>query len=234
LLSCERLVVRYGPIEAVRGLSFKVEDGQIVALIGANGAGKSTTLRALSGVLRKAGGRVIFRAVDITRARPHRIVALGLMHVQEGRAIVTTMSVQENLELGGYSRRDGAALQRDIAAMYERFPILGQRRALPAAQLSGGEQQMLAIARALLMNPALILMDEPSEGLAPLIVREIGRIIQEVKNEGLSVLLVEQNLALGLSVADRCYVLNKGQIVYESSPEDLRHNEQVKHQYLGV
>ena len=234
LLHCEGLVVRYGPIEAVRGATFGVEEGQIVALIGANGAGKSTTLRALSGIVRKAGGRVSFRGHDITSAPPHRIVSLGLIQVPEGRAIVSTMSVQENLELGGYTRRDGAAVRADVAAMYERFPILGQRRHLPAASLSGGEQQMLAIARGLLARPALLLLDEPSLGLAPQLVREVMLLVRRIRGEGTTVLLVEQNARQALALADRAYVLEQGRVAIEGSGRELLDDPAVIRAYLGV
>src|SRR6185437_5656763 len=203
MLTCERLTVRYGPIEAVRQASFTVDEGQIVALIGANGAGKSSTLRALSGVRRPAGGTITFRGIDITHARPHEIVRLGLVQVPEGRAILATMSVRENLELGGYARSNKQALRRDIEEMYERFPILGARRALNAGQLSGGEQQMLAIARGLLARPRLLLLDDPSLGLAPQLIREVMRLIRRIRDDGATVLLVEQNARQALGVADR-------------------------------
>jgi branched-chain amino acid transport system ATP-binding protein len=234
LLRCEDLVVRYGPIEAVRGASFGVEEGQICALIGANGAGKSTTLRAVSGLLRKAGGRVTFHDIDITRFRPHRIVALGLMQVPEGRAIVATMSVQENLELGAYSRHDRGAIERDIAAMYERFPILAQRRHLPAAQLSGGEQQMLAIARGLLARPRLLLLDEPSLGLAPQLVREVMALVRRIREDGTTVLLVEQNARQALALADHAYVMAGGRISLSGTGRELLADPSVIEAYLGV
>ncbi len=234
LLSCEGLVVRYGPIEAVRGITFAVDKGQIVSLIGANGAGKSSTLRALSGVTRKAGGRVTFRGADITRARPHAIVARGLVQVPEGRAIVATMSVRENLELGGYTRRDGAALRAEIAGMYERFPVLGERRSVRAGSLSGGEQQMLAIARGLLAKPALLLLDEPSLGLAPQLVREVMRLVREIREGGTTVLLVEQNARQALALADRAYVLEQGRIGLEGSGRELLADPNIVRAYLGV
>ena len=234
LLRCEHLVVRYGPIEAVRDATFQVEEGQIVALIGANGAGKSSILRALSGVLRKAGGRVLFRDRDITRARPHRIVQLGLVHVPEGRAILTTMSVQENLELGGYVRRDRTGLRVDIARMYERFPILGQRRDLAAAALSGGEQQLLAIARGLLARPTLLVLDEPSLGLAPQLVREVMLLVRRIREEGTTVLLVEQNARQALALADHAYVLEQGRVSLDGTGHALLSNPAVVRAYLGV
>lgn len=234
LLRCEDLAVRYGPIEAVRDVGFTVEEGQIVAIIGANGAGKTTTLRALSGVLRKAGGRVVFRDVDITRAGPHRIVRLGMAQVPEGRAIITTMSVEENLELGGFVRRDLRALRADIARMYERFPILGERRALPAASLSGGEQQMLAIARGLLGRPRLLLLDEPSLGLAPQLVRQIMLLIRDIRQEGTAVLLVEQNARQALALADHAYVLEGGTVTLDGPGQQLLQDPEVIRAYLGV
>jgi branched-chain amino acid transport system ATP-binding protein len=234
LLRCENLAVRYGPIEAVRGVSFTVEAGQIVAIIGANGAGKSSTLRALSGVLRKSGGRVTFGGTDITRAGPHRIVRLGMAQVPEGRAIITTMSVQENLELGGYVRHDAASLRADIAAMYDRFPILGRRRHLPAASLSGGEQQMLAIARGLLSRPTLLLLDEPSLGLAPQLVREVMRLIRTIRQEGTAVLLVEQNARQALALADHAYVLEGGRVTLEGPGDRLLQDPGIVQAYLGV
>jgi branched-chain amino acid transport system ATP-binding protein len=234
LLRCEHLAVRYGPIEAVRDVSFTVDAGQVIAIIGANGAGKSSTLRALSGVLHKAGGRVVFRDADITRASPHRIVRLGLVQVPEGRAIIGTMSVQENLELGGYVRHDGAALRADIARMYERFPILGERRNLPAASLSGGEQQMLAIARGLLARPQLLLLDEPSLGLAPQIVREVMLLIRRVRDEGTAILLVEQNARQALALADHAYVLEQGSVTLQGPGRQLLREPAVVRAYLGV
>jgi branched-chain amino acid transport system ATP-binding protein len=234
LLHCEGLAVRYGPIEAVRGATFTVEQGQIVALIGANGSGKSSTLRALSGIVPKAAGRVTFRGTDITRARSHRIVRLGIAQVPEGRAIVGTMSVRENLELGGFTRGDGAELRRDIARMYERFPILGQRRRLPAASLSGGEQQMLAIARGLLARPSLLLLDEPSLGLAPQLVREVMALVRRIREEGTTVLLVEQNARQALALADRAYVLEQGRVTLEGSGRALLADPGVVKAYLGV
>ncbi len=234
LLRCEGLVVRYGLIEAVAGASFEVEEGQIVALLGANGAGKSSILRALSGIVRKAGGRVSFRGRDVTQAAPHHIVGLGLIHVPEGRAIVATMSVQENLEVGGYTRRDRAAVRADVARMYERFPILGERHHLPAASLSGGEQQMLAIARGLMARPTLLLLDEPSLGLAPQLVREVMGLVRRIREEGTTVLLVEQNARQALALADHAYVLEQGRIGISGSGRALLGDPEVVRAYLGV
>ncbi|MBV9282676.1 MAG: ABC transporter ATP-binding protein [Chloroflexi bacterium] len=234
LLRCEGLAVRYGPIEAVRDVSFTVGEGQIVAIIGANGAGKSTTLRALSGVLRKSRGRVAFGDADITRASAHRIVALGMVQVPEGRAIIGSMSVRENLELGGYVRRDAAGLRADIARMYERFPILDRRRDLLAASLSGGEQQMLAIARGLLARPTLLLLDEPSLGLAPQLVREVMLLIRRIREDGTAVLLVEQNARQALALADHAYVLEGGTVTLQGSGQELLKDPEVVRAYLGV
>jgi branched-chain amino acid transport system ATP-binding protein len=230
MLAVDDIHTYYGDSHILQGVSLTVNPGELVCLVGRNGAGKTTTIRSIIGFNKPRAGRIAFQDRDLTGLPPYKIAGLGIGLVPQGRRIFPDLSVQENL-LFAHNKKRGSW---DLNKVYQVFPRLKERQRNRGDQLSGGEQQMLAIARALLMNPALILMDEPSEGLAPLIVREIGRIIKEVKDEGLSVLLVEQNLALGLSVADRCYVLNKGQIVYESSPDDLRQNEQVKHQYLGV
>jgi branched-chain amino acid transport system ATP-binding protein len=229
MLQVEDIHTYYGDSHILQGVSLNVNDGELVCLVGRNGAGKTTTIRSIIGFNRPRAGHIVFNGTDTTGLPPYKIAGLGIGLVPQGRRIFPDLSVQENLL---FAHKRGGPW--DLNKVYQVFPRLKERQKNRGDQLSGGEQQMLAIARALLMNPALMLMDEPSEGLAPLIVREIGRIIKEVKGEGLSVLLVEQNLALGLSVADRCYVLNKGHIVYESSPEELRQNEQVKHQYLGV
>ena len=228
MLQVDDIHTYYGDSHILQGVSLKVNDGELVCLVGRNGAGKTTTIRSIIGFNKPRAGQVVFDGKNLTGQAPFRIAGSGIGLVPQGRRIFPDLTVQENLL---FAHKRGSW---DLNKVYQVFPRLKERQKNRGDQLSGGEQQMLAIARALLMNPKLILMDEPSEGLAPLIVREIGRIIRDVKNEGLSVLLVEQNLALGLSVADRCYVLNKGQIVYESSPDELRQNEQVKHQYLGV
>jgi len=229
MLQVEDIHTYYGDSHILQGVSLNVNSGELVCLVGRNGAGKTTTIRSIIGFNKPRAGHIMFENKDVTGLPPYRIAGLGIGLVPQGRRIFPDLSVQENLL---FAHRKGGAW--NLNKVYQVFPRLKERQKNRGDQLSGGEQQMLAIARALLMNPALMLMDEPSEGLAPLIVREIGRIIKEVKAEGLSVLLVEQNLALGLSVADRCYVLNKGHIVYESSPDELRQNDQVKHQYLGV
>lgn len=218
----------YADSHILHDLSLQVGQGELVCLLGRNGAGKTTTIRSVIGYNKPRTGHILFGDRDITGLAPNRIARLGIGLVPQGRHIFRDLSVKENLQ---FAMRPG---YWDVKRVYDVFPRLAERQKNRGDQLSGGEQQMLAIARALLMNPQLMLMDEPSEGLAPLIVREIGRVIQEVKREGLSVLLVEQNLALGLSVADRCYVLNKGQIVYEATPADLAADEGVKRRYLGV
>ena len=233
LLSVERLAVAYGPVLAVRDVSLRVEIGQTVALIGANGAGKTSTLAALSGLVRPVRGSVRFDGQEIAGWRPPRIVALGLVQVPEGRAVLPQMSVLENLQLGGYRRRDREALRRDLAAMQERFPILGQRRDLPAGSLSGGEQQLLAIARGLLARPRLLLLDEPSMGLAPHLVRQVFEVVREIKAEGTSQLLVEQNARKALSVADAAYVVERGEVVLEGPAAALAGDPRIVSAYLG-
>ena len=233
MLTVENLAVNYGPIRAVRGVSFAVPEGQVVTLVGANGAGKTTILHTLSGLLRPAGGRIVFAGQDITRWPAHRIVAAGIGQVAEGRAILASLTVEENLLLGATPRRDRAGPARDIAALYDRFPVLGRRRRQPAGTLSGGEQQMLAIARALVARPRLLLLDEPSMGLAPLLVREIFRLIRELNAEGRTILLVEQNAFKALAVAHYAYVLERGQIVLAGPGADLLRNPQVERAYLG-
>ena len=233
LLSVERLAVAYGPVLAVRDVSLRVETGQTVALIGANGAGKTSTLAALSGLVRPVRGSVRFDGQEIAGWRPPRIVALGLVQVPEGRAVLPQMSVLENLQLGGYRRRDREALRRDLAAMQERFPILGQRRDLPAGSLSGGEQQLLAIARGLLARPRLLLLDEPSMGLAPHLVRQVFEVVREIKAEGTSQLLVEQNARQALSVADAAYVVERGEVVLEGPAAALAGDPRIVSAYLG-
>jgi branched-chain amino acid transport system ATP-binding protein len=233
LLEVEGLVVAYGPVVAVRGISLRVEEGATVALIGANGAGKTTTLAALSGLVRPAGGSIRFAGREIAGLRPPRIVELGLVQVPEGRAVLPQMTVLENLELGGYRRRDRRALAGDLRAMLERFPILERRRAQPAGSLSGGEQQLLAIARGLLARPRLLLLDEPSMGLAPHLVREVFRIVDEIKAGGTSLLLVEQNARQALRAADYAYVLEVGQIVLEGLGATLASDPRMIGAYLG-
>ena len=233
MLEVKDLVVSYGQIEAVKGISFRVEEGQIVALIGANGAGKTTILSTISGLLRPRRGSIRLRGEEISRWPTHRIVSAGVAQVPEGRAILTRMTVRENLELGASAGGRRRADPAEIEKMYARFPVLGERRDGLAGNLSGGEQQMLAIARALLLKPQLLLMDEPSMGLAPLLVKEIFRIVAELNAEGRTILLVEQNSRKALQIAHYAYVLDRGRIVLEGTGESLLNNEQVAHTYLG-
>jgi branched-chain amino acid transport system ATP-binding protein len=233
LLTVDALEVAYGPVLALRGVALRVEEGATVALIGANGAGKTTTLAALSGLVRPARGSIRFAGQEIAGWRPPRIVELGLVQVPEGRAILPQMSVLENLQLGGYRRRDRGALAQDLAAMMERFPILGQRRALPAGSLSGGEQQLLAIARGLLARPRLLLLDEPSMGLAPHLVREVFAVVEEIKATGTAQLLVEQNARKALRAADYAYVLELGRVVLEGPASSLAGDPRIVSAYLG-
>jgi branched-chain amino acid transport system ATP-binding protein len=234
LLSVRGLAVNYGHVEAVRGIDIDLAPGQITALVGANGAGKSTTLMALSGLVKKAAGRVIFDGRDITGAAPHRIVASGLVQVAEGRATLTTLTVRENLELGAYTRRDGAAARaRDIDHVYSLFPRLAERATQLGGSLSGGEQQMLAIGRALMAKPRLLLLDEPSMGLAPIIVQDIFRTLQRINAEGLTIFLVEQNVKQALKLAQRAYVLENGRVVLQGSGQELLGDPRVQAAYLG-
>ena len=233
LLEVEDLVVAYGAVTAVRGVSFQVAEGATVSLIGANGAGKTTTLLTISGLVRAASGSVRFGGRELLGVRPPQIVELGVVQVPEGRAILPQMTVYENLEMGGYRRRDGEQLRREIDALTERFPILGQRRRQLAGSLSGGEQQMLAIARGLLAKPRLLLLDEPSMGLAPQLVRQVFDVIGEIKAQGTAQLLVEQNARKALAVSDYVYVLELGQIVLEGTPAALASDPRMVAAYLG-
>jgi ABC-type branched-subunit amino acid transport system ATPase component len=233
ILEIEDLTVSYGAVNAVRGASLRVAVGEVVALIGANGAGKSTILNTLSGLIRPDSGTAVFDRLDLTRAKPSAIVRHGLVQVPEGREILARQTVLENLELATWGRRDGAAKRTQIEAVMKRFPILGERRALRAGTLSGGEQQMLAIARGLLARPRLLLLDEPSLGLAPQMVDEVFAAIAEIHREGTTILLVEQNALRALEIADRAYVLETGQIRLSGSGDDLLHNPAVRRAYLG-
>jgi ABC-type branched-subunit amino acid transport system ATPase component len=233
ILEVEDLSVSYGAVNAVRGASLRVAAGEVVALIGANGAGKSTILNTLSGLIRPDSGTAVFDRLDLTRAKPSRIVRHGLVQVPEGREILARQTVLENLELATWGRHDGASKRTQIEAVMKRFPILGERRALRAGTLSGGEQQMLAIARGLLARPRLLLLDEPSLGLAPQMVDEVFRAIQEINDEGTTILLVEQNALRALEIADRAYVLETGQIRLSGTGDELLHNPAVRRAYLG-
>ncbi len=234
LLSVAGLSVAYGHIEAVKGIDLVVDDGAITTLVGANGAGKSTTLLALSGLVPKAGGRVLFDGEDITTMAPHKVVARGLVQVAEGRATLTTLTVRENLELGAYSRKSGRAeRESDIERVFAMFPRLKDRAGGAAGNLSGGEQQMLAIGRALMARPRLLLLDEPSMGLAPLIVQDIFRTLRALNADGLSIFLVEQNVKQALRIATHGYVIETGSIVLADRAAALRDNPRVRDAYLG-
>lgn len=233
MLEIDGLDVHYDGVHALRGLSLSVAEGEIVALLGNNGAGKTTTLSAISGLVRPSGGTVAFQGDDITRRRPHRITAAGLVHVPEGRKIFSTLSVHENLQLGGYLVRDQAELRRRVERVYELLPRMAERRAQHGGTLSGGEQQMLAIGRALVTGPKLLLLDEPSMGLAPLIVAQIMDLIRDINTDGTSVLLVEQNAAAALKIAHRGYVLESGACVLDGPAASLREEPKVVEAYLG-
>ena len=233
ILEARDLVAGYGHIRALKGISFEVADGQVVALIGANGAGKSTTLRVLSGLIRAQTGHVRFRGEDIGRATPAEIVQRGVVHCPEGRRIFTRLSVLENLRLGHYTRRRSDGEAEALERVFTLFPILRERRTQLGGTLSGGEQQMLAIGRALMTMPKMLLLDEPSLGLAPLLVQQIFQTIQEINRQGTVVLLVEQNANLALRMADRAYVLEAGRIVLEGSGAELLANDAVRKAYLG-
>ena len=234
MLEVEGLVCRYGKVAAVRELSIAVQEGELVSLIGANGAGKTTTLKAISGLLAPASGRIVFEGRDITRASPRRILELGIAHCPEGRRVFPYMSVLENLEMGCYLRTDRARIAADMARLFERFPILHERRHQAAGTLSGGEQQMLAISRALMARPKLILFDEPSLGLAPNIVERTFDIIGSIRTEGVTVVMVEQNAFAALELSDRAYVLDQGRVTLSGAGAELLDNPHVKAAYLGV
>ncbi|MBQ3801615.1 MAG: ABC transporter ATP-binding protein [Treponema sp.] len=233
MLEVKGLEVSYGAIKALKGISFSVEQGEIISLIGSNGAGKTTTLHSLSGIIRKASGSVVFGGQDISSLSADKIVGLGLIQVPEGRRVFANMSVRENLELGAFLRRDKAGIKQDMEKVFELFPRLKERSRQEAATLSGGEQQMLAMGRSLMAGPKLLLLDEPSMGLAPILVDEIFRIIQEINKEGTTVLLVEQNAYKALSIASRAYILETGSITKEGAARDLISDEAVKSAYLG-
>lgn len=232
MLNVNNLYVKYGLIEAIHDVSFQVNQGEIVSLIGANGAGKTSILRTISGLVRPASGTISFEGSVIEKEAPQKIVMKGLSQVPEGRHVFSGLTVQENLEMGAFLRKDGE-IKEDYEAVYQRFPVLKERRKQDAATLSGGEQQMLAMGRALMSRPKLLLLDEPSMGLAPIFIREIFSIIQEIKAQGTTVLLIEQNANMALSIADRGYVLETGKIVLEGTGQELLASESVKKAYLG-
>ncbi|MDR6393763.1 ABC transporter ATP-binding protein [Herbaspirillum seropedicae] len=233
ILQVEDLAVAYGHIEAVKGISLSLNEGEITALVGANGAGKSTSLLAISGLVKAQRGRVLLHGQDLLQMSPHRIVESGVVQVAEGRATLTTLTVEENLALGAYTRKDKDGVARDLEWVYSLFPVLKNRATGLAGNLSGGEQQMLAIGRALMAKPKVLLLDEPSMGLAPLIIQEIFRIVQEINKTGMTVLLVEQNVRQALRIAQRGYVLETGKIVLEDSGANLLGNPKVVEAYLG-
>ncbi|AEV26428.1 MULTISPECIES: ABC transporter ATP-binding protein [Azospira] len=233
LLRVHDLAVAYGHIEAVKGLDFHLNEGEITALVGANGAGKSTTLLALSGLIKPTRGKIEFQGEDISRLPAHQIVERGLVQVAEGRAILTTLTVEENLQLGAYTRQDKEGIPASMEEVYQLFPRLKERSQQFAGNLSGGEQQMLAIGRALMAKPKLLLLDEPSMGLAPIVVQEIFRILVEINRRGLTILLVEQNVRQALKIAKHGYVIETGKIVLADSGANLLANPKVEEAYLG-
>ena len=233
LLEVQDIQVYYGMIQALKGVSFSVNEGEVIALIGANGAGKTTTLHTVTGLLRAKSGHIIYDGQDITKVPPHKIVTMGMAHVPEGRRVFADMSVYENLLMGAYTRKDKNEIAQSLEMVYKRFPRLKERTGQRAGTLSGGEQQMLAMGRALMSKPKIILMDEPSMGLSPIFVNEIFDIIKEVSESGTTVLLVEQNAKKALSIADRAYVLETGRITLEGKASDLLHDESVQKAYLG-
>lgn len=233
ILTVTDLNVHYGVIHALKDASFFITAGEIVTLIGANGAGKSTILRTLSGLIPKTGGKIEFANRDISQLPAHKIASLGLNHVPEGRRVFSQLSVADNLQLGAFSRKDKQQIKADIQSVYELFPRLHERRKQQAGSLSGGEQQMLAMGRGLMSNPKLLLLDEPSMGLAPLLVQEIFNTIQKINKQGTTILLVEQNANLALEIADRAYVLETGVITIEGVAHDLLKDARIKQAYLG-
>ncbi|HNR02846.1 MAG TPA: ABC transporter ATP-binding protein [Anaerolineaceae bacterium] len=233
ILNVANINVHYGAIHALKEVSFNLDEGEIVALIGANGAGKSTSLNTISGILRPSSGSITYRGQEISTITPQEIVRRGIIHVPEGRRIFASMSVWENLEMGAYSERDRAAVKERMEAMFARFPRLRERRNQAGGTLSGGEQQMLAIARGLMANPQVLLLDEPSMGLSPILVEQIFEIIREINESGTSIVLVEQNALMALSIADRGYVLDTGRVALEGSADDLLHDPTVISAYLG-
>ena len=233
LLEIKDLEVNYGVIKAIKGVSFDVNEGEIIALIGANGAGKTTILHTITGLIQAKKGSIVFDGKELTKTPPHKIVSMGMAHVPEGRRIFQQLSVLENLKLGAYTRKDKSEIASTLKMVYERFPRLEERENQVAGTLSGGEQQMLAMGRALMSKPRIILMDEPSMGLSPLLVSEIFDIIKVINESGTTVLLVEQNAKKALSIADRAYVLETGNITLSGDAKDLINDESVKKAYLG-
>jgi branched-chain amino acid transport system ATP-binding protein len=233
MLEIKDLCVNYGMIKALKGISFEVNEGEVIALIGANGAGKTTTLHTLTGILPAKSGSVKFNGVELTKTPAHKIVKMGIAHVPEGRRIFQQLTVLDNLKLGAFTRNDKDGIAEDMEMVYKRFPRLAERKSQIAGTLSGGEQQMLAMGRALMSRPKIIVMDEPSMGLSPILVSEIFDIITSIRKDGTTVLLVEQNAKKALSISDRAYVLETGKITLSGKASDLINDEQVKKAYLG-
>ena len=233
MLEVKDIEVYYGMIQALKGISFEVNEGEVIALIGANGAGKTTTLHTITGLLSPKKGSVLFEGQDITKVPAHKIVSLGMAHDPEGRRVFAELSVYQNLKMGAYTRKDKDEIAKTLEMVYKRFPRLEERKNQLAGTLSGGEQQMLAMGRALMSHPKIIVMDEPSMGLSPILVNEIFDIIKEVSASGTTVLLVEQNAKKALSIADRAYVLETGKIVLEGDAKELMNDDSIKKAYLG-
>ena len=233
MLKVTDLKVKYGMIEAIKGISFEVRDGEIVTMIGANGAGKTTTMHAISGLVKAAEGSIMLDETELTKTPANKIVGLGLAQVPEGRRVFAEQTVEENLILGAYLRKDKDSIRKDMEEVYQLFPRLKERRTQLAGTLSGGEQQMLAMGRDLMAKPSILLLDEPSMGLSPLLVSEIFHIIEEINDKGTTILLVEQNAKRALSIADRAYVLETGKITLEGTGEELSNDERVQKAYLG-
>ncbi len=234
MLKLENVEVSYGAVHAIHEASMEVRDGEIVSLIGANGAGKTTILRTITGLKKADSGSITYQDVELLKAEPSKIITFGMAHVPEGRHVFPRMTVEENLQMGGYTKKNQENLQEILKEVYEKFPRLKERRKQLAGTLSGGEQQMLAVGRALMGSPSIILMDEPSMGLSPLLVKEIFHIIKEVHEQGITVLLVEQNAKMALAIADRAYVLETGKITLSGTGRELLNNEKVKKAYLGA
>ncbi|MFD8061812.1 ABC transporter ATP-binding protein [Streptomyces cyaneofuscatus] len=233
LLEVEDLRVAYGKIEAVKGISFKVEEGEVVTLIGTNGAGKTTTLRTLSGLIKPLTGQIRFNGKSLRKVPAHQVVSLGLAHSPEGRHIFPRMSIEDNLRLGAFLRKDSDGINKDIQRAYDLFPILGERRKQASGTLSGGEQQMLAMGRALMSQPKLLMLDEPSMGLSPIMMQKIMATITELRAQGTTILLVEQNAQAALSLANHAHVMEVGNIVLSGTGQDLLHDDSVRKAYLG-
>lgn len=234
MLEVRDLQVYYGLIQAIKGISFEVNEGEIIALIGANGAGKTTILHTITGLIQSKAGSVVFEGTDITKVPGHKIVTMGMAHVPEGRRVFANLSVYQNLKMGAYTQKDKKTIDETLEMVYQHFPRLQERKNQLAGTLSGGEQQMLAMGRALMSSPKMILMDEPSMGLSPLLVKEVFSIIEYCHASGITILLVEQNAKMALGIADRAYVLETGNITMSGNAKEMLENEDVKKAYLGV